>query len=360
MGVPEDLLCAACFDRSGGRSALRMFGVLLVVVLLSLGACEVPLLVSVPDNSPASIFDQTWRFVDQNYSFFELKDIDWDDIRESFEQRIEADMTERELFDVLSDMLYTLQDGHVNLSSPFDRSRNWSWYLDYEQNFDATLLQRSYYQGNEEYAGPFVLFDFGDVGYVRYSSFARAVTAEHLDYLFERFEDHDGIIFDVRDNGGGSSSGAYRIASRLVSERSVRGYEDFRNGPARSDFSASRSVAIGPPSEGRLWTEKPFVVLANRLSYSATNLFVALVQGLDNVTVIGDATGGGGGIPTFSELSNGWLIRVSAHRFFKGSSGDGVNIEPGIDPDVPVGMDPDDIQQKRDTIIETALEYIRE
>ena len=43
--------------------------------------------------------------------------------------------------------------------------------------------------------------------------------------------------------------------------------------------------------------DKPIVVLVNRHSYSATNFFSAYMSTLPNVTLIGDQSGGGGGVP---------------------------------------------------------------
>ena len=329
---------------------------LVTATALLAASCEL-LFMPAPSPSPRAIFDEVWTFADTHYSFFELKGVDWAEARARYRRLVRQDMDEFALFDLLADMLYELEDGHVNLRSPFNRSRYWQWYLDYPPNFDPVLLEREYYRGAQEYAGPFVLLDFEDdnVGYARYASFAQTVAAEDIDYLFSRFADRDGIIFDVRSNGGGSTANAYRIAGRLVDVRTVRGHQVHKNGPGHEDFTDPQTVWIAPPSDARRW-RKPFVVLANRSSYSATNTFVALVKGLDGVTIVGDATGGGGGIPAFTELSNGWLLRVSAHRFF---TADGLNVELGIDPDLKADMLEADAVAGRDTIIEAALDLIR-
>lgn len=343
--------------RFPGTARLAGLSAAVVAIAMLAVSCEL-LFMPEPSPSPEAIFDEVWTFADTHYSFFELKDVDWDEVRARYRPLVRADMREVELFDLLADMLYELEDGHVNLRSPFNLSRYWQWYLDYPANFDPALLEREYYRGAQEYAGPFVLLDLEDdnIGYARYASFAQTVTARDLDYLFTRFADRDGIIFDVRSNGGGSTANAYRIAGRLVEERTDRGYQVFKNGPGHEDFTDPQTVWIAPPSDAGRW-RKPFVVLANRSSYSATNTFVALVKGLDQVTIVGDATGGGGGIPAFTELSNGWLLRVSAHRFF---TADELNIERGIDPDLRVDMLEADAADGRDTIIETALDRIRE
>jgi hypothetical protein len=341
---------------SGSPAALRLL-VVCSTMMLATTACELLFMTRPPEPTPEAIFREAWTFADTHYSFFELKGIDWDAAYETYRPLVRPGMTERELFDLLAEMLSLLRDGHVNLRSPFDLSRYWDWYLGYPRNFDPELLERYYYQGNQEYAGPFVLYDFADdnAGYARYASFADTITSQHLDYLFTRFADRAGIVLDVRSNGGGAGGNAYRIGNRLVSRETVRGHQQYKSGPARNDFTPLHEVVLAPPSAGLRW-EKPVVVLTNRSSYSATNLFVALVKGLDQVTVVGDTTGGGGGFPAFTELSNGWLMRVSAHRFY---TADGLNVELGIDPDVRVDMEQADVDIGRDTILETALAIIR-
>ncbi len=309
----------------------------------------------IPDTSPQAIFDQVWEFADQEYSFFGFKGIDWQAAYESYQPRVESDMTDEELFDLLAEMLFILRDGHVNLRSPFDFSRNWRWYLDYPSNFDFTLLERNYFNDNQRYVGPFLTYDFGDVLYVRYASFSSGISPENLDYLFTTFVDRNGIILDIRNNGGGYTDNAFMIADRLVSESTSVAKERFKNGPAHDAFTPFETVGISPPPGSPTWL-KPFAVLTNRLSYSATNLLVTLIRDLPQVEVVGDWTGGGGGIPTFTELTNGWSLRVSAHQL---STPDNVNVEAGLPPDIAVDMDPGDQAAGIDTILETALAYIR-
>jgi len=135
--------------------------------------------------------------------------------------------------------------------------------------------------------------------------------------------------------------------------------ERFKNGPAHDAFTEFEAVQISPPPDSPSW-EKPFVVLTNRLSYSATNLLIALIRDLPQVEIVGDRTGGGGGIPTFTELTNGWSLRVSAHQLHTWDGVDpanGVNVEAGLPPDIALDMDPLDLVE--DAILEAALTYIR-
>lgn len=344
----------------GRRTAAVTIG--LTVFALLFASCELLFMQPVPANSPTSIFEQTWKFADEEYSFFGLKEVDWDDTYRRYRDRFTEGMTDTELFDTLSEMLYELKDGHVNLRSSFDVSRYWEWYLGYPQNFDYALLERNYFNGEEQFVGPFVTMDFGDIVYARYGSFSSGFSDGQLDYLLTEFSDRDGFILDVRDNGGGSVSNAYRIANRLVSQRLTVGRQRFKNGPGRDDFTAYENVALDPP-EGRPTWQAPFVILTNRSSYSATNLLVALTCNLPQVKIIGDTTGGGGGIPVFTELTNGWVLRVSGHQFVIDvyTQAEELQVELGIDPHpgFDVDMDPADAAAGIDTILETALAYIR-
>jgi C-terminal processing protease CtpA/Prc len=80
------------------------------------------------------------------------------------------------------------------------------------------------------------------------------------------------------------------------------------------------------------------------------------MNALPNVTFIGDTTGGGGGMPAFWDLPNGWLLRVSSSKFYSPSR---VNIESGIPPHIQVNMSVESMVEGRDDILERALEYLR-
>ena len=92
--------------------------------------------------------------------------------------------------------------------------------------------------------------------------------------------------------------------------------------------------------------------MTNRHSYSATNDFVNVMRLLPQVTVMGDRTGGGSGLPFSSELPNGWSVRFSACPVLDVNK---QHTEFGIDPDTAVAITGEDIMKGRDTIIEAAI-----
>ena len=348
-------------------------------------SCEELLFEPVPENTPQNIFDQVWTFADQEYSFFDFKEVDWGDARATYEPRLPETLATQQdqeaLFDVLADMLFELKDGHVNLVSDFDRSRNWQWFLQPEPNYDFRVLQRYYFttggtdvigdRSIEQYVGDaFILMDFedpaGNVGYIHYRSFGSPVRAEDLDYVIDRSsgDDYKGLIIDVRNNGGGSISNVYAIGNRLVTEKTKVLEEKMKTGPGREDFSDFRPIYFEPPEESPTYTEKPVVVLTNASGYSATNYFAAAVKGLDNVTTMGDRTGGGGGLPAYTELTNGWELRVSTTRLYTLDPDDTQtlrerNVEDGVEPEVEASSPEGDLATGTDGILEAALARLR-
>lgn len=331
-----------------------MYKFLLIAILCLFVACEQVLLQPEPGDDPESLFTEAWTFVDREYAFFKFKNIDWDAEYDRYKSRIRPDMSEEELFQVLADLLFVLRDGHVNLESPFDRSRNWEWYLNSPENFNYSLLERNYFLGEEQFVGPLVVKDFGDVGYVYYGSFLRTVEDRHIDYVVDRFQDKKGLIFDIRNNGGGSVSNVDVLTSRFTTREAVVAKIRYKNGPEHEDFTPFFGLKVKP--EGSQAFTKPIILLTNRKSYSASNRFTQYMQELPQVTVVGDTTGGGGGAPAFTHLANGWLLRVSATQQFTLKD---FNVEDGIPPDIQVSLPPRDEIRGVDSILERALAELR-
>ncbi|MCB0738266.1 MAG: hypothetical protein KDC92_12185, partial [Bacteroidetes bacterium] len=48
----------------------------------------------VPENNAKSLFEQTWNFTNEEYSFFEMKGVDWDSVYNYTEPKITNDMNE--------------------------------------------------------------------------------------------------------------------------------------------------------------------------------------------------------------------------------------------------------------------------
>ena len=77
---------------------------------------------------------------------------------------------------------------------------------------------------------------------------------------------------------------------------------------------------------------------------------------LPQVTVVGDVTGGGCGLPFTSELPNGWTVRFSAAVI---ADALGNLTEFGVAPDVKVDMNKADSDAGRDTMLEAAFSVLQ-
>lgn len=306
-------------------------------------------------NDPIGNFDQLWKIIDERYCFLDYKGIDWKKIGERKRKFIEPEMDDRDLFQVFSDMLYELQDGHVNLTST-DNQTHFDFWLDSPRNFSEATIESNYYLGqNYQQTAGFKYKILNDkVGYIYYEKFSEGIDNNDLDRVFSYFSNCKGLIIDVRQNSGGNATNSAKIASRFTEKKILTGYICHKTGPGHNDFSEPYAIYL-EPAKGIRW-QKKVAVLTNRHSYSATNDFVNHMRCLPNVTIVGDKTGGGSGMPFSSELPNGWTIRFSASPHFDKNMN---HIEWGIDPDVKVDINYKDEVNGFDTIIEEARKLLK-
>lgn len=300
-------------------------------------------------DSPQGNFDACWKIINEKYCFFEYKDIEWQEVYHKYSRRIGPDIRKDSLFTIITDMLCELKDGHVNLYTPFNVGRYWAWFEDYPRNFDEAV-QRRYLGTKYKIAGGIKYLMMPDsIGYIYYGSFSSPVGESNLDYILAYFHKSKGIIIDIRDNGGGALTQVNTIASRFTDQRLLSGYIQHKTGKGHNDFSDLYPMFLDPSS--RIHYQGNVAILTNRSVFSAANNFVSIMKMLPQVTTFGDRTGGGSGLPFSSELPNGWSIRFSASPIY---DADRQHTEFGIDPDVPVAMEIQDILRGYDTIIETA------
>ncbi|MCH5215705.1 MAG: S41 family peptidase [Muribaculaceae bacterium] len=332
-------------------------GLCFTVSLVVIGACH-----EQPEfaNTPKENFEALWRIIDQNYCFFEYKsDIDWVEVGNRYRAKVTNGMTPQELFSLCSEMVNELKDGHVNLASSWDVSYYRFWDQ-YPQNYNARIIEENYLNFNYKTASGIKYMVLpNNFGYMYYGSFSNTIGEGNLDYVLYEMISTDGLIIDVRNNGGGLLPNVETLVARFLDDEILAGAISHKTGPGHNDFSAPFKYYFKPSANGRIRYKKPVVVLTNRSSFSATNNFVSIMQYLPNVKIVGDVTGGGGGLPFTSELPNGWTIRFSACAI-EDAMGNITEFGVAPSPGCKVDMSPEEEAVGKDAIIEKAFEILAE
>jgi tricorn protease len=149
--------------------------------------------------------------------------------------------------------------------------------------------------------------------------------------------DYEGLIVDVRDNGGGHTSELVlqKLAQRVMAWDVMRWHQ-----------------AGSYPQDAR---RGPLVTLANQNSASDGDIITAAIRLRGLGPVVGTRTWGGVvGFDEVRELVDGSRITVPQLAFSFDQLGWGVE-NYGVDPDVEVDITPDDWAQGRDPQLETAV-----
>jgi hypothetical protein len=335
----------------------------LIVLAFAFTSCERAFMEKDEPSNPVNVFDYLWNQVDQQYAFFDVKNMDWDSVREVYRPMVNDNMSNDSLFRVCAAMLNTLQDGHTNLISGFDVSRNDSVYYKMyaEKNIDENVVLLNYLTVNHHTTGSFMhnAVRNGAVAYIRYSSFSDYISEGSLKYLVNRYKNCKGMVIDLRQNSGGSISNIAALLSIFDNHKQPLYQCQAKSGPAHDAFADAVTVYAADSSilgKNNAYT-KPVAVLIDRGSYSATSFFAICTMVYDNIRLFGDYSGGGLGLPNGGVLPNGWTYRFSTTRTL---AIDGRNYENGVPPDVRVLLDPACTAQGVDNVIEAAADWILE
>jgi C-terminal processing protease CtpA/Prc len=168
----------------------------------------------------------------------------------------------------------------------------------------------------------------GNIGYLRIDGFSGSQMRALLGQAMDRLANTDGLIIDVRKNGGGDLSGD-AILARLSDKKLVRFQQkvissdyltaarpsnlfDYTfNGGRFSDMIDRTVRSAGPDKQYK----KRVVVATSSYCFSACDTFVSALKENKLATVVGEGTGGGSGNPLVFELPvSGHSMRYSVAR----------------------------------------------
>lgn len=324
---------------------------LFFLCLFAIASCERALFgEDLASESPFENFNYLWKECDEKYAYFDLKNIDWNEVKNTYEPRLYEGMTDDSLFHVLGDMLTELRDDHTNLISPFNISTFGVQYLG-QDNFDWRIIVDNYISKDYYITGPFAhnFIDNNEIGYIRFAAFTGGVNDTNLDFILNRYKNTKGLIIDLRENGGGAVSDIFNIISRLVETETTVNYSRIKTGKGHNDFSEASPVNV-EPHDGLRYTNK-VAVLTDRGTYSAGSFTALATKALDNVFLVGDTTGGGLGLPNGGQLPNGWTYRFSITQAL--TLDKRADYENGVPPDIPALFDWNDLT--KDEVLERAI-----
>lgn len=310
-------------------------------------------------NDFSANFESLWRTIDTRYCFLNEKNINWDSIGMVYREDIRYCRNMTEFFNLCSNMLDELQDGHINLSSPWATSYYKDWWSAYPQDYDERVVQQQYLQFNYRQLGAYTYgFLNNGVAYIRCSSFVTGLGEGNIDLMLNYLLPAPGLLIDVRDNGGGALTNVEPLVRRFLRERILAGYILHKTGPGHNDFSEPFAYYYNPVPEGHIGWGKPVAVLTNRSTFSAANNFVQTMSAIPGVKIIGARTGGGAGLAYTTELPCGWSVRFSASMIL---NADKACTEQGIEPDpgFEIHITPEQTASGIDPIIDLGCRYVR-
>jgi carboxyl-terminal processing protease len=133
-------------------------------------------------------------------------------------------------------------------------------------------------------------------------------------------ENVDGIILDLRNNGGGSLLEASALTDLFINTGPVVQIKDSNKRIDRNRRAFSKAVYTGP-----------LLVLINRLSASASEIFAGAMQDYGRALVVGSQSYGKGTVQDVTALSDGQL-KLTVSKFYR-VSGDSTQ-HRGVIPDI--------------------------
>jgi C-terminal processing protease CtpA/Prc len=194
-----------------------------------------------------------------------------------------------------------------------------------------------------------------NVPYIAIGSWgSNSIRSTDFDAALEGFRNAPGIILDVRMNPGGNDALALEVAGRFARTSAVFGYVRFRNGPSHNDFGPMTARTLN--ARGPWQYAGHVLLLIGRRCASSNESFIAAMDQLPNVTLVGDRSAGSTGNPGTFPLANGWSYTVS--RWIEYTVDNRPIEDIGISPDAAVTTDIQDFAMGRDPVIEWALKAV--
>ena len=202
----------------------------------------------------------------------------------------------------------------------------------------------------------------GNVAYLQINWFVDDAGIKALKENFAAASAADGLIIDIRQNGGGNDDYSHALVS-ILADKPFKG-SNWRTVDYKAAYRSwnrpvgwHRSPAPTFQPDPALHYGKPVVVLTSGRTYSAAEDFLVSFISSGRGKLVGEPSGGSTGNPMLIKLPGGGtaFICTKDDSFANGRVFEGV----GIAPDIEVKPTIADIRAGRDPVLERAVKVLR-
>lgn len=305
---------------------------ILITLLFSLFSCNDDVVIK---DTPINVFNTFWKTLNERYVYLDEKNIDCDSVYNVYSPRIKSMKNDEELSVVFQEIINLFKDRHLGIVKNSNEYIGYYpvdtigyFYPLYSGKYGFELFPR--FSGTN---GLSIIYQHETKKYVyiQYNTFREKTDVQLFQSNLKKLNYTDGIIIDIRNNGGGFSNYALGIASMFFSGERTAFYETPKNNVGKKDFE--NPVTVKYHGENTIPSTIPIVILTSNKTYSAANLFSYLMHDLPNCVTIGEKTGGGGSPIKSVYLPNGWIL---FYPNTKNISAKGENMESGLEPDFKI------------------------
>jgi len=185
----------------------------------------------------------------------------------------------------------------------------------------------------------------GRFGYLHIAAMSQGSFYTFEEELYSVAAGKDGLIIDVRENGGGST------ADRLLTSLTQ---------PVHA-ITVPRGGGPGYPQDRKVYASwpKPIVVLCNQNSFSNAEIFSHAIKTLERGPLVGVTTAGGVISTGGTSVMDVGFLRLPFRGWFVISTGEDMELK-GAEPDVIIWPEPGDWPRGIDTQLDKAIELLDE
>ncbi|WP_440056368.1 S41 family peptidase (plasmid) [Pseudoalteromonas sp. T1lg65] len=341
-----------------------------------------------PNQDPITNFDVFWATYANHFPYGEKQNWHWQDRYPIWRSMVSKDTTKEQLADIFSNIINQVRDGHASLSDEkhneiadiesrllaYEYRLRQAWVKDEEYPYLWPYISAQYSKWKQIFIEKYALknrlttrfdnFHFAtmknNISYLRIDSMMGFTQQNALESWLNAVDEtmtefipninkSNGLVLDLRSNGGGVDLVSMQILSYLFAEKTRIGSKAT---VVDGQLGQQKPIWVTPSKNFNY--QGPIVVLTSQETASAAEIMLLGLTARDDTLVIGEPSNGSYSDILPKRLPNGWQLGLSNQVYFDADGVDHEEVGIPVDVFVPYLL-PEHLKNNQDPAIDEAL-----